>query len=162
MRKELLLQCPSFGRRPTDAKTGRGLIDGWRSYTTRRVNSGGRKPRRLSACSSYQKGEDGFHGFIPIDEEGVPYCLIPSYASDPIRDKKLELAEQEIKSLKKDNHILKEDSNSFNEMFAILASTNPAIAKMMRKKKEAATTRGERTSGTSNDFVSGLFDMNSH
>ncbi|VVB10353.1 unnamed protein product [Arabis nemorensis] len=103
-----------------------------------------------------------FTGSIPIDEEGVLYCPISSYASDPIREKKLELAEQEIKSLKEDNCILKEASNSFYEMFAILGATNPMIAEMMRKKRETATTRGEGTSGTSNYFVSGLFDMNSH
>ncbi|VVB13747.1 unnamed protein product [Arabis nemorensis] len=108
-----------------------------------------------------REGKMTFTGSIPIDEEGVPYCPISSYASDPIRDKKLELAEQEIKSLKEDNRVLKEDSNSFNEIF-VIGATNPAIAEMMQKKREATTTRGEGTSETLTNFVSRLFDMNSH
>ncbi|VVB10071.1 unnamed protein product [Arabis nemorensis] len=129
-------------------------LQGPRTHTSHRVPS--------FLAPSTRKGKMAFTGSILIDEEGVSYCPISSYAYDPIREKKLELAEQDIKSLKEENRIIKKDSNSFNEMFTILGATNPTIAEKMRKKRETTTTRGEGTSGISNYFVSRLFDMNSH
>lgn len=100
----------------------------------------------FTACSPYKKGKTAFMGSIPIDEEGVPYCPVSTYTSDPIRDKKLEAAKQEIISLKKEH-------NNFNAMFELIADTNPAIREMLRKKKEAATA------GTSRELSSEYYDI---